>query len=107
LGWWARSRLSAAGAVVVCGGLGGVMEAACRGARSAGGLTVGLLPGLDPRGANPWVEVIIPTGLGEARNLLLTRPDGLEDSGIVAVDDPADAVALALELAAAHEAGCV
>lgn len=65
------AALASAGAVVVCGGLGGVMAAACRGARSAGGLTVGLLPGPDPSAANPWVEVAIPTGLGEVRNALV------------------------------------
>lgn len=65
--------LGGAGAVLVCGGLGGVMEAACRGACDAGGLTVGLLPGLDRGAANPWVEVAIPTGLGEARNALVVR----------------------------------
>ena len=57
----------------MCGGLGGVMEAACRGARQAGGTTVGLLPGLDRRDANPYVDVAIPTGLGEARNALVVR----------------------------------
>ena len=61
------------GALVVCGGLGGVMEAACRGAKSAGGTTIGLLPGLDRREANAWVDVAIPTGLGEARNALVVR----------------------------------
>lgn len=65
--------LARAGAVVVCGGLGGVMEAACRGARQAGGLTVGILPGEDRRSANPWVDVAIPTGLGEARNTIVVR----------------------------------
>lgn len=61
------------GAVLVCGGLGGVMEAACRGAREHGGLTVGLLPGLDRREANPHVEVALPTGLGEVRNAMVVR----------------------------------
>src|SRR5262245_26500500 len=65
--------LASRGAVVVCGGLGGVMEAACRGAKSAGGATVGILPGLDRREANAWVDVAIPTGLGEARNALVVR----------------------------------
>ena len=65
--------LGEAGAVVVCGGLGGVMEAACRGAREAGGLTVGILPGSDRGAANPWVSVALPTGLGEARNALVAR----------------------------------
>ena len=65
--------LAEAGAIVVCGGLGGVMEAACRGARSAGGLTVGLLPGTDPGAANPFVELALPTGLGEGRDALVAR----------------------------------
>jgi uncharacterized protein (TIGR00725 family) len=63
--------LARRGAVIVCGGLGGVMEAACRGAKSAGGLTVGILPGSSPDAANPWVDVVIPTGMGEARNALV------------------------------------
>lgn len=65
--------LAARGAVVVCGGLGGAMEAACRGAKEAGGMTVGLLPGLDRRDANPYVDVVVTTGLGEARNALVVR----------------------------------
>jgi uncharacterized protein (TIGR00725 family) len=65
--------LARSGAVVVCGGLGGVMEAACRGAKSEGGTTVGILPGSDRNDANPWVDVAIPTGLGEARNALVVR----------------------------------
>jgi uncharacterized protein (TIGR00725 family) len=65
--------LATRGALVVCGGLGGVMEAACRGAKSAGGVTVGILPGLDRDEANAWVDVAIPTGLGEARNALVVR----------------------------------
>lgn len=67
----AGATLAAAGAIVVCGGLGGVMAAACRGARSAGGLTVGFLPGTDRAAANPWVDVVIPTGMGEGRNALV------------------------------------
>jgi uncharacterized protein (TIGR00725 family) len=66
-------RLGEAGAVVVCGGGGGVMEAVCRGARAAGGTTVGLLPGLDRGDANPHLSVSVPTGLGQGRNLLLVR----------------------------------
>jgi uncharacterized protein (TIGR00725 family) len=58
---------------LVCGGRGGVMEAACRGARSRGGLTVGILAGLDREEANGWVLVALPTGLGEARNALVVR----------------------------------
>jgi uncharacterized protein (TIGR00725 family) len=64
-------RLAQAGAAVVCGGLGGVMEAACRGAKSAGGLTIGVLPGRRRADANPWVDVAIPTGMGETRNALV------------------------------------
>jgi uncharacterized protein (TIGR00725 family) len=60
-------------AVVVCGGLGGVMEAACRGAKRAGGTTIGILPGADRGAANRFVDVAIPTGLGEARNPLVVR----------------------------------
>jgi uncharacterized protein (TIGR00725 family) len=61
------------GAALVCGGLGGVMEAACRGARAEGGATIGILPGLDRSAANPYVQVAIATGLGEARNALVVR----------------------------------
>lgn len=67
------AELAGRGAVIVCGGLGGAMEAACRGARSAGGHTIGLLPGLDRREANEFVEVAVATGLGELRNLLVVR----------------------------------
>jgi uncharacterized protein (TIGR00725 family) len=65
--------LARAGAVVVTGGLGGVMEAACRGARSSRGRTVGLLPGDDRDAANGWVEIAIATGMGELRNGLVVR----------------------------------
>jgi len=65
--------LAEAGAVLVCGGRGGVMAAACRGAKSAGGLTIGILPGVDARDANPWVDVPIVTGLGGARNTIVVR----------------------------------
>ena len=65
--------LAEGGAVVVCGGRGGVMEGACRGARSAGGTTVGILPGASREEANEFVEVAIATGLGEARNAVVAR----------------------------------
>jgi uncharacterized protein (TIGR00725 family) len=65
--------LATLGAVVVTGGLGGVMEAACRGARSRGGRTLGLLPGEDREAANGWVEIAVATGLGELRNGLIVR----------------------------------
>lgn len=61
------------GVVLVCGGRGGVMEAACRGARAEGGTTVGILPGPDRREANPYVDVAIATGMGEARNAIVVR----------------------------------
>jgi uncharacterized protein (TIGR00725 family) len=123
------------GAVLVCGGLGGVMEAACRGAYDAGGLTIGILPGEDPRAANQFVRIPIATGLGYARNLAVVRScraviavdgsygtlseiafalqagtpviglgtwqlskKGRSPSGIIPADDPADAVAKAIEM---------
>ena len=60
-------------AVLVCGGLGGVMEGACRGAAEAGGRTVGILPGPDKAQANPYVTIPIVTDLGHARNVLVVR----------------------------------
>jgi uncharacterized protein (TIGR00725 family) len=65
--------LASLGAVVVTGGLGGVMEAACRGARSRRGRTLGILPGEDREAANGWVEIAVATGLGELRNGLIVR----------------------------------
>ncbi len=62
--------LAERGAVVVTGGRGGVMEAVCRGARRAGGLTVGILPGVDRSEANEYVDVAIPTGMLHARNAI-------------------------------------
>jgi hypothetical protein len=67
------AALARAGAVVICGGLGGVMEAAARGAAEAGGLTVGILPGSDASGANAWIRLPLATGMGEARNALVVR----------------------------------
>jgi uncharacterized protein (TIGR00725 family) len=66
-------ELAAAGAIVVCGGHGGVMAAACCGAATAGGISVGILPGSDRGEANEWVTIAIPTGLGELRNGLIVR----------------------------------
>lgn len=65
--------LARAGAVVVTGGLGGVMEAACRGAKSRRGKTIGMLPGTDRTSANGWVDLALPTGMGELRNALVVR----------------------------------
>ncbi|MDP1807746.1 MAG: TIGR00725 family protein [Acidimicrobiales bacterium] len=66
-------ELARRGAVVVTGGLGGAMEAACRGAKAEGGTTLGILPTHDRADANEWVDVAVPTGLGEARNALVVR----------------------------------
>ena len=65
--------LAQADAVVVCGGHGGVMEAASRGASREGGTVVGLLPGSDRSQGNPYLSIAIPTGLGELRNGLIVR----------------------------------
>jgi len=65
--------LAQQGVTVMCGGLGGVMEAVCRGAKSKGGLTVGILPGQDSSMANPWVDVPVVTGIGEARNVAVVK----------------------------------
>jgi len=66
-------ELARRGAILVCGGLGGVMEAACKGAKDAGGTTVGILAGKERSQANPFVDVAIATGLGEARNAVIVR----------------------------------
>jgi uncharacterized protein (TIGR00725 family) len=122
-------RLAQAGAIVVTGGHGGVMAGASRGAAEAGGLVVGILPGLDRDAANEWVQVGIPTGLGDLRNGLVVRcADAViavggaygtlsevalalsagvavfglgtwEIDGIESADSPADAVARALRAA--------
>lgn len=66
-------KIAERGGVLVCGGLGGVMEAACRGAKEAGGLTIGILPGGEAGEANPFVDIPIVTGIGFARNIILVR----------------------------------
>src|SRR5687768_17152356 len=65
----AGRRLGEAGAVVVCGGLGGVMEAASRGAATAGGVVIGIVPGDSVESANPHCTHVVATGIGAARNL--------------------------------------
>lgn len=68
----AIGRLIAAGGdVLICGGLSGVMEAACRGAKSAGGITIGVLPGSDRGQANRYVDYAVATGMGESRNVVV------------------------------------
>lgn len=90
-------ELARRGAVVVCGGLGGVMEAVCRGARAEGGRTVGILPGADRGAANAYVDVAVATGMGEGRNLLVVRTA----DAVIAVDGEfgtLSEIALALRL---------
>jgi len=73
---WAEAvgrGLAEAGAVVVCGGLGGVMDAVGRGARAAGGTVIGILPGESREGASEHLSVALPTGMGEARNARVAR----------------------------------
>ena len=65
--------LAQRGAILVCGGLGGVMAAAARGAQTNGGTTVGILPGDDPGDANTYISIPLATGLGEMRNFLIVR----------------------------------
>jgi uncharacterized protein (TIGR00725 family) len=121
--------LAEGGAVVVTGGLGGIMEAASRGARSKLGQTLGILPGADRADANGWVGVALTTGLGEHRNVLVAQSCdvliaigsgygtlsevamtlklgkpvvslwGWQVEGVVEAQSPADAAARALELA--------
>lgn len=66
-------QIARAGAVLLCGGLGGVMEAACRGAKDAGGVTIGIVPGADRHSANPYVDHEIVTNAGHARNVFLAH----------------------------------
>lgn len=63
--------IAAKGAILVCGGLSGVMEAAARGAKQEGGLTVGILPGTSPKDANPYIDIAVATGMGYSRNNLV------------------------------------
>jgi len=66
-------ELARQGAILVCGGLGGVMEAACRGAQAEGGMTIGILPGESRQAANPYVQIPIVTGIGHARNVAVVK----------------------------------
>jgi uncharacterized protein (TIGR00725 family) len=70
------------GAVLVCGGMAGVMEAACKGAVSEGGLTIGILPGDSRNSANPYVKIPIVTGIGYARNVAVARTS----QAVIAID---------------------
>lgn len=75
-------ELAKRGAVVVCGGLGGVMEAACRGAAIESGMTIGILPGDDPGTSNPYVQISIASGVGYARNIAVVK----SVQAVIAVD---------------------
>ena len=75
-------ELARRGAMVACGGLSGVMEEVCRGAREEGGTTIGILPGSDASAANPYVTIPIPTGIGYARNSLVAKAGG----AVIAID---------------------
>lgn len=66
---------------LVCGGLGGVMEAACRGAKSKGGLTVGIIPGFSASDANPYVDIPIVTAMSHSRNIIIIR----SSSAVIAI----------------------
>lgn len=69
VGW----HIAKQGAILICGGLGGVMEAASRGAKNGGGKTIGVLPGTDKSSANQYIDIPIVTGMGEARNIIIVR----------------------------------
>jgi len=75
-------EIAKAGAVLICGGLFGVMEAACRGAKEAGGMTIGILPGKTKDEANAFVDLPIVTGFNDARNVIIAR----SADGLIAVD---------------------
>jgi len=129
-------ELARQGVILVCGGLGGIMKAACKGASSQGGVTVGILPGGNRQAANPYVQIPIVTNLGEARNVVVVKSaeaviaigggygtlseighalrngipviglntwslsrDGQPDNSITLVQNPAEAVSKALNLA--------
>ncbi len=66
-------KLANEGISIICGGLGGIMESTARGAKLSGGLTIGILPGTSKKDANPYIDISIPTGLGEARNIIIIR----------------------------------
>ena len=75
-------ELAERGVILLCGGFGGVMEAACRGAKEADGTTVAILPGSDASNVNPYVDIPICTGMGYARNVIIVKSAG----AVIAVD---------------------
>ena len=74
-------EIAKSGAVLITGGLGGVMHAACQGAKDGGGLTVGIIPQNDPSFANKYCDIVIPTGIGLARDFL----NALAGDGVIIV----------------------
>jgi hypothetical protein len=66
-------EIAKSGAILICGGLGGVMEACAKGAKEAGGITVGILPGFNSHEANPYIDIKIPTAMSHARNAIIAR----------------------------------
>ena len=75
-------ELARRGAILVCGGLSGVMEAVCKGAQSEGGITIGILPGDNRQAANPYVQIPIVTGIGYTRNVIVVK----SAQAIIAID---------------------
>lgn len=94
----AGKTVAASGCVVVCGGLGGVMEGACKGVREAGGESIGILPSADPKDANPYCSFVVATGLGRARNFLVAY----SGDAMVVIGGGAGTL---IEAAAAYQAG--
>jgi uncharacterized protein (TIGR00725 family) len=92
------SGIAEEGWILVCGGMGGVMEQACRGARSRNGVTLGILPGSSRDAANPYLSCSVVTGLGEARNVLVVK----SSRGIIAIDGSYGTLS---EIALANAAG--
>jgi uncharacterized protein (TIGR00725 family) len=82
LAWEVGRELARRGAIVICGGLGGVMEAVARGVQEAGGVSIGVLPDPDRRRANPYLTYTIPTNLGHARNMVIAHAA----DAVIAVD---------------------
>jgi len=75
-------ELARQGAILICGGMGGVMEAACQGASAEGGVTIGILPGDKAQAANPYVQIPIVTGMGYARNIIVVK----SAQAVIAID---------------------
>jgi len=86
------------GATVVCGGLGGVMEAASKGARDGGGISVGIIPSMESREANKYCDVVVATGVGKSRNFIVSY----SGDGMIIVGGGAGTL---IEAAAAYQAG--